>query len=166
MTVEELKSLLGLVAHAQEGGFFAETWRSPHRLEAGALPGHPGARALGTAIYYLLTPDAFSEMHRLRSDEVFHFYMGDPVEMLQLAPGGAGRVVRLGTALAAGQRPQALVSAGVWQGSRLVPGGRYALLGTTVAPGFEPQDYERGGRAELSASWPEHAGLVAELTRA
>lgn len=166
VTVEELKSLLGLVEHAQEGGFFAETWRSPHLLPAGALPGYAGARALGTAIYYLLTPDTFSEMHRLRSDEVFHFYLGDPVEMLQLAPGGAGRVVRLGADLAAGQRPQALVPAGVWQGSRLVPGGRYALLGTTVAPGFEPEDCERGTRAELAAGWPEHAGLIAALTRA
>jgi predicted cupin superfamily sugar epimerase len=82
-----------------------------------------------------LTPDTFSALHRLASDEVFHFYLGDPVEMLQVWPDGSHRVVLIGTDLAAGERPQVVVPRGIWQGARLRPGGRFALLGTTVAPG-------------------------------
>ena len=85
-------------------------------------------------------------MHRLQTDEIFHFYLGDPVEMLQLGPDDSGKVLILGTNLLRGMRPQVIVPAGVWQGSRLLPGGRFALLGTTVSPGFERADYENGQR--------------------
>jgi predicted cupin superfamily sugar epimerase len=101
----------------------------------------------------------------LQSDEVFHFYAGDAVEMLQLLPDGSGRVVRLGMNLAAGERPQVVVPRGVWQGSRLAPGGRWALLGCTVSPGFEFEDYASAGRAELAAKWPEFAAMIGTLTR-
>jgi predicted cupin superfamily sugar epimerase len=162
----ELIAALGLVPHPHEGGFYAETWRSDEALAAGALPArYRGARALGTAIYYLLTPATFSAMHRLASDEVFHFYLGDPVEMLLLESEGAGRVVQLGTDLAAGERPQVLVPRGIWQGSRLAPGGQVALLGTTVAPGFDPADFELGARAALRSAWPHFADRIDALTR-
>ena len=124
-----------------------------------------GERRTGTAIYYLLEPDTFSEMHRLKSDEVFHFYAGDAVEMLQLMEDGSGRTVVIGNDLAAGERPQVVVERGVWQGSRLVAGGRWALLGCTVSPGFEFEDYEAGERAALSEEWPEYAEMIAILTR-
>ncbi len=88
--------------------------------------------------------DTFSEMHRLKSDEVFHFYMGDAVEMLRLYPGGRGERVVIGTDLAAGQRPQVVVEKNIWQGSRLVRGGSWALMGCSVSPGFEFEDYEAG----------------------
>jgi predicted cupin superfamily sugar epimerase len=122
-------------------------------------------RRTGTAIYYLLEPETFSEMHRLRSDEVFHFYAGDAVEMLQLKANGLGERVVIGSDLARGQRPQVVVGRGVWQGSRLVGGGRWALLGCTVSPGFEFEDYEAGERAELREKWPEFAEEIAALTR-
>jgi predicted cupin superfamily sugar epimerase len=157
LDVEEIRRLLRLEPHPVEGGFFAETFRSRDRT--------PGSRTLATAIYYLLTPGTFSAMHRLRSDEVFHFYLGDPVEMLQLDPDGAARVVGIGTDLAAGLRPQVLVPRGVWQGSRVRPGGSFALLGTTVSPGFEYEDYEPGARDALSRRWPEFAPLISALTR-
>ena len=96
---------------------------------------------------------------------MFHFYLGDPVEMLQLLPGGHGRVLVLGTDLAAGMRPQVLVPGDVWQGTRLVPGGGLALLGTTVAPGFDPADYEPGERAALLAAYPAFAERIIALTR-
>src|SRR5579871_274890 len=97
MTAADLIRLLDLRPHETEGGFYRETYRSPLLLPASALgPAYPAARSASTAIYYLLTPHTFSEMHRLPSDEVFHFYLGDPVEMLQLDDGG-GRVVTLGT---------------------------------------------------------------------
>ena len=103
-----------------------------------------GPRRAGTAIYYLLEPGTFSEMHKLKSDELFHFYAGDPVEQIQLFGSGAGERILLGSDLAAGQRPQVVVRRGVWQGARLVEGGAWALLGCTVTPGFEYADYEEG----------------------
>ena len=122
-------------------------------------------RRTGTAIYYLLEPDTFSEMHRLKSDEVFHFYVGDAVEMLQLMPDGSGRRVVIGNHFVAGERPQVVVGRGVWQGSRLVAGGKWALFGCTVSPGFEFEDYEDGDRVSLSKGWPEFAAMIAGLTR-
>src|SRR5579862_1450407 len=103
-------------------------------------------------------------MHRLQSDEVFHFYLGDPVEMLQLCSDGSGRRVILGSDVAAGEWPQMVVPKGVWQGSRLVAGGKLALLGCTVSPGFEYEDYESGGREELTRGWPEWRDWIAALT--
>ena len=150
---------------AREGGFFAETYRAHEVLPTGTLdPGRPGGRSLASAIYYLLTPGTFSALHRLHSDEVFHFYLGDPVEMLQLLPHGEGRVQVLGTDLIAGMRPQVVVPRGVWQGTRLIPGGRMALLGTTVSPGFDPRDYEQGERNTLVAAYPAFREGILALT--
>ena len=162
LSADALIARLGLVPHAQEGGHFVETYRSRDRIALG----DGVTRACSTAIYYLLRPDTCSAVHRLRYDEVFHFYLGDPVEMLQLDPDGAGRVITLGTDLEAGMTPQAVVPAGTWQGSRLAPGGRVALLGTTVAPGFEPEDYETGERAALIAGWPTFRATIEALTPA
>lgn len=157
---------MNLKPHPEEGGYFSETYRAAERLPSGILPErYQGERCLSTAIYYLLTPDGFSAMHRLRSDEIFHFYLGDPVEMLLLFPGGAGRAVPLGPDLSRGMRPQVVVRKGTWQGSRLLPGGRCALLGTTVAPGFEYGDYETGSRRALTEAWPAWRDLIAALTR-
>ncbi|HTD54861.1 MAG TPA: cupin domain-containing protein, partial [Silvibacterium sp.] len=116
-------------------------------------------------IYYLLEPGTFSEMHRLASDEIFHFYYGDPVEMLQLLPDGSGQTIVLGSDLSRGQHPQLIVPKDVWQGSRLLPGGNVALLGCTVSPGFDYADYETGSRADLTLSYPQYAELIEILTR-
>lgn len=170
LTAAELKNLLRLTPHPREGGWFRQTWRADESLPASALParyaaGRDAGRAAGTAIFYLLEPGTFSEMHRLASDEVFHFYLGDPVEMLQLFPDGTGRTVILGSDLAAGEVVQAVVPDGVWQGSRLMPGGNVALLGCTVSPGFEYVDYESGDRAALTETWPDWAEKIAALAR-
>jgi len=169
MTADEIRRILGLAPLAHEGGYFAETYRANEMIPAGFEGLHPpDARALATAIYYLLTPDTFSALHRLTGDEMFHFYLGDPVEMLQLGPsgsGGPGRVVVLGTDLAAGMRPQVLVPRGVWQGTRLVSGGKAALLGTTMSPGFDPADFELGRRESLIAEYPAHRDRILALTR-
>lgn len=162
---DQIIERLQLVPHPCEGGHFRQTYRSRLTIPASALPNaYAGERRASTAIYYMLTPGTFSEMHRLTTDEVFHFYLGDPVEMLQLHPDGRGEVIRIGNDLAAGQLPQVLAPGDVWQGSRMVPGGRFALLGTTVAPGFEYADYTSGRRDELTAAYPEFAELIAELT--
>jgi len=167
MTADEVKKLLGLQPHPCEGGWYVRTYEAAETVDAAAFGDarYNGERRTGTAIYYLLEPDTFSEMHRLQSDEVFHFYAGDAVEMLQLREGGRGATIVIGNDLLRGQRPQAVVERGVWQGSQLVKGGRWALLGCTVSPGFEFEDYETGERAELSAGWPEFAEEIKVLTR-
>jgi len=166
ITAEELKSLLNLEPHPREGGWFRQTWKAVETIPQNALPGrYCGARSAGTAIYYLLEPDTFSEMHKLASDEVFHFYLGDPVEMLQLWPDGTGRRVVLGADLAGGQLLQTVVQQDIWQGSRLVPGGKFALLGCTVSPGFDYADYASGIRDELVRRWPDWEQMIQGLTR-
>jgi uncharacterized protein len=167
MTAEDVKKLLRLQPHPREGGWYVRTYEADESVSAAAFADgrYAGARRTGTAIYYLLEPDTFSEMHRLRSDEVFHFYAGDAVEMLQLRSGGGGELVVLGNDLLKGQRPQVVVKHGVWQGSRLIVGGRWALLGCTVSPGFEFEDYSSGQRQELCAEWPEFAEKITALTR-
>ena len=166
MTVEDIKKLLRLVPHPREGGWYTRTYESGEMLAGKAFcdARYSGPRRTGTAIYYLLEPDTFSEVHRLRSDEIFHFYAGDSVEMLQLLPNGEGDVLRIGTNLEDGERPQVVVPRGVWQGSWLKPGGRWALLGCTVSPGFEFEDYEGGDREQLLAQWPRYADLISALT--
>lgn len=164
--VEEIKRLLGLRPLPVEGGYYAESYRSPESLPSDYLPArYEGPRSFGTAIYYLLTPDTCSELHRLQTDEVFHFYLGDPVEMLQLSEDGSGRRLHLGQDILQGMVVQALVPRGVWQGTRLLPGGRFALLGTTMAPGFDLADYESGERMTLQRLYPPHAELIGLLTR-
>jgi predicted cupin superfamily sugar epimerase len=162
-TAQELIEYLKLQPHPKEGGFFRETYRSPDLLTA--LPGrYPSTRCAGTAIYYLLTPTTFSALHVLRSDEVFHFYLGSPVRMLQLHPDGRGEEVVLGPDVLAGQLPQVIVPHGVWQGSYLEQGGDFALLGCTVAPGFDYVDYVHGDRHELTARYPAYREQIARLT--
>ncbi|MBW7997243.1 MAG: cupin domain-containing protein [Candidatus Glassbacteria bacterium] len=164
-TAEEVIELLGLVPLEIEGGWYREVWRSRHVAGAETL-GKPfsSVRSLATSIYYLLTPETVSAIHRLSSDEIFHFYFGDPVRMLQLYPDNKAKIMDLGTDLAAGQRPQVVVPGGTWQGCLLIDGGRFALMGTTVSPGFEFEDFVRGSRGHLLASYPEHAGLIERLT--
>lgn len=157
MTSDEIRSRLGLEPHPEEGGYFRETYRS-----SAEIPGT--GRSLSTAIYYLLTADTFSAMHRLPGEEIFHFYLGDPVEMLQLRKDGTARVLRLGNQLESGMQPQLVVPGGTWQGSRVLPGGRFALLGATMAPGFDYADYEAGDRLTLMREHPEHAERIAALT--
>jgi len=160
MTAEEIKRLLQLEPHPIEGGWFRQTYASKLNCEA-----PQGRRAVGTAIYYLLETGTFSEMHVLASDEVFHFYLGDPVEMLQLWPDGRSAVLTLGPDLENGQQVQVIVPAGVWQGTRLIGDGKLALLGCTVSPGFDYADYQSGEYAELAAGWPADAERIRALTR-
>ena len=162
-TADELIRHLGLAPHPKEGGFFRETYRSAESY-SGLPTRYPGPRSAGTAIYYLLTPTTFSALHRLETDEIFHFYLGDPVRMLQLDSGGQGQTVVLGPDVLNGQQLQVVVPRGIWQGSLLEAGGDFALLGCTVAPGFEYIDYEAGDRQALVAQYPAHAELIRRLT--
>jgi predicted cupin superfamily sugar epimerase len=160
VTADQIKTLLNLQPHPTEGGFYRRTYTSASVLE---LP--RGARPVGTAIYYLLEQSTFSEMHVLDSDEMFHFYLGDPVEMLQLYPDGRSALFLLGQDLEAGQHVQLVVPAGVWQGTRLIGNGNVALLGCTVTPGFDFADYRNGSYDELVEKWPEEAERIKALMR-
>jgi uncharacterized protein len=162
-TADEIIAALNLSPLPLEGGYFRETWRSEVSVPVGGR--EPASRSAGTAIYYLLTPDTFSALHRLPDEEIFHFYLGDPAEMLVLEPSGRARVVTLGPDLLAGQHPQFVVPRGAWQGTKLASGGKVALLGATIAPGFEFRDLELGARDALTQTWPDYAEKIAALTR-
>jgi predicted cupin superfamily sugar epimerase len=165
MTAEEISKRLHLEPLEIEGGYYRETYRCDDTIPADALPPrYGGPRSCGTAIYYLLAPGTCSRLHRLKSDEVFHFLLGDPVTMLQLHPGGSSRTLTLGQDIAAGQCVQVVVPRGVWQGCLLNEPGRFALMGVTVAPGFEYADYEAGRRQELIRQYPDREDLIVRLT--
>jgi uncharacterized protein len=164
MDVEAIIRHLGLQPHP-EGGFYRETHQSRETIAAAALPPRYGKdRNLSTAIYYLLTPDSCSTLHRLRSDEVFHFYLGDPITMLQLHGDGRGETIVMGQDIMAGQQLQVVVSEGVWQGMFLNDGGAFALLGTSVSPGFDFEDFEVGTRDALIRQYPACAAWIERLT--
>lgn len=162
ITADQVMDLLGMKPLSFEGGYFAETHRAGV-LAPEQVPWAPGGpRSLKTAIYYLLTPDTMSAMHLLPGDEVFHHYLGDPVAQLQLFPDGTGRMVRIGGNLPAGERPQVIVPGGVWQGALLEPGRfGFALMGTTMSPGFDHRDFQLGNLRTLSQRYPEWENEIA-----
>lgn len=169
LSASELAARLELLPHP-EGGFYRETYRAAGVLDASALPRHGGARAYATAIYFLVTEGSFSALHRIASDELWHFYAGAPLEIVTLDPEGVRRDLHLGLSLDAGEAPQAQVPAGWLFGSRLRtprPEGApaWSLVGCTVAPGFDFDDFELPTREALLRAHPEHAAVVRALTR-
>ncbi len=130
-----------------EGGYYSETFQSEATL-AHPEPPHP-TRKLYSAIYYLLTPETQSALHKLRSDEIFHFYLGDPVEMVLINESYTVQEITLGHDILNQQHVQFRVPKNVWQGAKLAEGGQFALLGTTMSPGYDNMDYEHGNAAEL-----------------
>jgi uncharacterized protein len=156
----------GLLPHP-EGGYYAETYRCSDSVDKIALPARfRGARSFSTGIYFLLERHQFSAFHKIHSDEMWHFYAGAPLEiwMIDPASGELGRLV-LGADAENGQVFQAVVPAGFWFGSRPVPGGAYALVGCTVAPGFDFEDLEMAERETLLTMFPAHEEIIHTLTR-
>jgi hypothetical protein len=148
-----------------EGGFFRQTFVSRNNVLVFKEDGkEPFKRKALTAIYYFITPDSYSILHRLRFDEIFHFYAGDPVEMIQINPAGELIKYILGNDIISGQHPQVTVNALNWQGSMLAKGGKWALLGTTCAPGFDYDDFEAGNREFLTEKFPEHSEIILRYT--
>jgi predicted cupin superfamily sugar epimerase len=155
LSADEIIRILELTPLVAEGGMLRQTYLSSDRM---------GEKSACSAIYFLLSGKAFSHLHRLPTDEIYHFYGGDAVEMLRLNPDGSGERIALGTDIAAGQRPQYVMPAGCWQGSRVMEGGEYGLMGTTMAPGFADSDYEHGDKAALLAEYPEFGDMIEKLT--
>ena len=160
MTSEEVIQKLGLVPLPIEGGFFKETYRSDRSVESVL-----GKRTESTAIYYLITQDSFSALHMVDQEEIFHFYSGDEVEMFQILPDGTSRTLIIGS-IEDGLEPQVIVPRGVWQGTKLkFPGkDKWALLGCTVAPGFEYENFHLDSREVLQKRFPEHSKKIALFT--
>lgn len=140
---------LGLTPHP-EGGHYRESYR--------------GAGRVSTAIYFLLEGRQVSRLHRIRSDELWHHYAGGPLTVSAIAPAGTLTEFTLGDDLDAGQTPQGLVPAGHWFGAALASPDAYALVGCTVAPGFDFADLELARREALVAAFPQHAALIERLT--
>jgi predicted cupin superfamily sugar epimerase len=143
MTAEQIIKFFKMVPLRKEGGFYIETYRAPEILKKELLPpGFPADRNLASTILYLLTAKTISLLHRLKSDEMFHFYLGDPVTMLQLYPDG------------------------IWQGSFVQPGGKFALMSCSVSPAFDENDFELGNRDTLLNHYPDLREYILKLTRA
>jgi uncharacterized protein len=149
-----------------EGGYYRVTYQSELTIVQDALSSaFHGDRFASTAIYFLLAEKDFSAFHRLASDELWHFYAGSGLTVYVIDPAGNYSEVQLGDAFEAGEVFQAVVKAGCWFASRLkVPAG-FALVGCTVAPGFDFTDFELAKRSELTAAYPKHRKLIEELTR-
>ena len=162
MQAADIVARLGLQPHP-EGGYFRETYRAAAAIPASGLDRrYGGARATSTAIYYLLEAGQRSALHRLKSDEIFHFYAGDPLKIVEIAPDGDLTETLLGADLAAGARPQHMIPAGSWFGA--VPTGRFALVGCTVAPGFDFADFELAETEALLTAFPRHKTWIQRLT--
>lgn len=166
LSAQDVIEKLNLVPLPEEGGFYRETFRARGMIPKSALPNHSEERCYSTQILYLLTPSEFSGLHRVKnSDEFFHFYLGDPVEMVKISDSGDLERITIGSQIDEGHQLQVPVPAGIWQGTRLKEGGRWALLGCTVAPGFEFQDFEIRSREEFLELFPQHEDEVKNYTR-
>ncbi len=149
-----------------EGGFYRQTYRSDLTLSHSALPQNfKGDRSASTAIYFLLADDDFSAFHRISSDEMWHFYAGDSLEINVIDSNGHHSVIKLGTDTDEGEQFQAVVPAECWFAACLKGSNTFALVGCTVAPGFDFADFEIGTRPGLIAQFPQHAKLFERLTR-
>ena len=155
---DDLAARLGLSPLPTEGGRFRRTWSGPEDEHG---------RPAGSAILMLLSddPDGFSALHRLPIDEVWHFYRGDAVELLLLYPDGSDELRRLGDGDDDYDLVQTVVPAGTWMGARVTPGGAWSLIGTTMAPGFVPADYEGGEEEDLVRGYPNRTELIRSLCR-
>ena len=148
-----------------EGGFYRQTYRADLILPKDAFPQFSGSRAVSTAIYFLLDGENFSAFHRLRSDELWHFYIGEPLVVHMIDANGAYSEISLGNNPEAGEVLQAVVKAGCWFASRVRDGKSFALVGCTVSPGFDFEDFELANRKKLVQRYPQHRKLIESLTR-
>jgi predicted cupin superfamily sugar epimerase len=146
-----------------ERGYFVETYRSANDVGCAT---HPGQRSASTAIYYLVTAEQpATALHRLLSDEIFHLYEGGPLAILRLFPDGSWDRPTLGLDLDAGQRPQIVIPAGTWFGAELDEGAEHCLVGCTVAPGFDFQDFELAQGPELAERYPQARKTIERMSR-
>lgn len=165
LTAEKIIDFFDMKPLPDEGGFYTETYRAAEKIPISCLPErYTSDRTFCTVILYLITPQSFSKLHMVKSDEVFHFHLGDPIEMLRLYPDGSGDTITLGSDFIADEKLQVAIPQGTWQGCRLKEGGSFALTGCSVAPGFEFADYQNCDRNSLLEKYPQHADMIIKLS--
>lgn len=163
--VKRIIQILGLSPHP-EGGYFRETYRStdetnPENQECK----YPGKRNYSTCIYFLISYGNFSSFHRITQDEIWHFYDGSPLFLHMITPEGEYSKVTIGCNITEGEVPQFVVPGGTWFAATVINPNGYSLLGCTVSPGFDFADFEKGRREELINRFPQHNGIIKQLTR-
>lgn len=164
-TIKQLVDTYQLQPHP-EGGYYKETYRSKETIHPGSLPdGFTGTRNFSTAIYFLLIAGQFSAFHRIKSDELWHFYAGGPLQIFVIEPAGEQYTILLGSDILNGQAMQAVVPAGCWFASRPLANEGAAFVGCTVSPGFDFEDFELAKAKELSKLYPQHQQLISQLCR-
>jgi predicted cupin superfamily sugar epimerase len=158
---DEVIKYLDLKPLPGEGGFYRETYRSNLIIEKTGK-----TRSIQTQIYYLVTEESFSVLHRLKNDEIYHYYGGGAAEILLISPNGKFSIEKLGNDLRNGEKPQILIPSNYWQGVRLLnSASNWSLMGTSVSPGFEFEDFELGNRLKLVSQYPENESLILKYTR-
>lgn len=163
--VKQLIKLFGLLPHP-EGGYYKETYRSAETISIDALPGRFNSyRNFSTAIYFLLEEGNFSAFHRIKSDECWHFYTGDPLLVHVLNLNGGSETITLGNDFNNGQLFQYVVPAGCWFASEPAPDSMFSLVGCTVSPGFDFADFELAEAEKLIETFPQHELLIKRLCR-
>ncbi len=162
LTAEDIITHLDLEPLEPEGGYFRRVYTGPDLRADYWATGHPTERPVYSSIYYLLTPETHSRVHRLRTDEIYHFYLGDPVELYAVDGDMRASMTLLGQNILASEQLSYRVPEGMWQGSRLAHGGQYALLGTTMAPAFDFDDFELSDRAQ----WPKNEDPIWQVIEA
>jgi len=163
--VNTLIQRYGLESHP-EGGWYKQSYKSNEQIAARALPERFGtSRVFSTAIYFLLEKGNFSAFHRIKSDECWHFYAGDPLLIYIIEQTGELKVISLGSDHESGQSFQYVVPANCWFASRPAPESEYCFVGCTVSPGFEFDDLELADASELSTFYPQHKPIIIELCR-
>ena len=162
--VKHIIKVLEMIPHP-EGGFYKENYRAKGEINANALTDkYNGSRNFSTGIYFMLTEDSFSAFHRINQDEMWHFYDGDPIELHMITKSGDYSCVIIGRDISNNEFLQYVVPGGVWFASRVKNKAEYSLLGCTVSPGFDFNDFVLPSRKEMTALFPQHAEIIAELT--
>jgi len=163
--IEEIIDKLKLLPHP-EGGFFRETYRSQGSIPETVLgDSYSGGRNYATGIYFLITSGNFSAFHKIHQDEMWHYYKGAAMNLHMISPDGTYSLKKLGNDLASGEIPQYTVSGGYWFASEVSIDNSFSLMGCTVAPGFDFDDFEMPSRSELIGWFPQHSTIINQLTR-
>jgi len=168
MRPEDIIKKLDLIPLPNEGGYYRQTWVSDFILDGSNVISRYGEKKLaGTAIYFLLVDsyDGFSALHTLPTTEIYHFYLGDPVQLSLFYENGSVKNIIMGQDILSNELPQFTVPPSVVQGSALVSGGKWALLGTTIAPGYSDNDFNLAFRTVMLKKYPKHQELIISLTR-
>jgi len=165
MTVQQLIQQYNLQPHP-EGGWYKETYKSDEYISGSTLPERfGGSRVFSTAIYFLLEQGNFSAFHRIKSDECWHFYAGDPLVVYVMQLNGRLDIIHLGNDIEKGQVFQFVVPANCWFASRPAPGSTFCFVSCTVAPGFDFTDFELAKASSLTALFPQQKAIIEELCR-